>query len=148
MQIDLTLLSYSFLDQPLLIGGKAMEFYNLRKAGADVDFVVSARDHVALVKKYPDDVQDLFGDMGVCVGEFEIWNKVLLFDYEFLQEHCLAQENFCVIALDKLLFLKTLAPDEPKTRHDIQRIVEKIKAIQYGKDTQFSGNFFQRSTSG
>lgn len=143
MQISFAPLDYTFRDKPLLIGGKAMEFYNLRQAGADIDFVISARDHAALVAKYPDHVKDLFGDIGVCVGEFEIWNNIRLFDYNFLREHSIEQENYLVIALDKLLFLKTLAMQEPKYLRDVELIVAKINAIQYGKDTQFDANFFK-----
>ncbi len=62
MKIDLRNLQYAFADKPLLIGGKAMEFYGLRKAGADVDFVVSLRDHDGLRRLHPDNVKDLHGD--------------------------------------------------------------------------------------
>lgn len=142
MEISLQSLAYTFLDKPLLIGGKAMEFYNLRQAGADIDFVISARDHAALVTKYPDHLKDLYGDIGVIVGEFEIWNTILLFDYTFLGEHSIEQPTFCVLALDKLLFLKSLAMRDPKNAPDIELIVAKINAIQYGKDTRFPANYF------
>lgn len=145
MNLNLQSLAYTFLDPPLLVGGKAMEYYNLRKSGADIDLVISARDHAALVNQYPDHLKDLFGDIGVCVGEFEIWNTIMLFDYNFLGEHSLEQSEFRVIALDKLLFLKTLAVHDPKNANDVQLIIEKINKIQYGKDTQFSENYFQRS---
>lgn len=42
-----------------------MEYYGLRKAGADVDLVISCQDHKRLVEKYPDHVKDLYGDIGV-----------------------------------------------------------------------------------
>ena len=145
MNLNLQSLNYTFLDPPLLIGGSAMEFYNLRKAGADIDLVISARDHAALVAKYPEHLKDLFGDIGVCVGEFEIWNTIMLFDYNFLSEHSLTQSDVRVIALDKLLFLKTLAMQDPKNANDVQLIVNKINAIQYGKDSQFPATHFQRS---
>ena len=41
MKISLELLDYKFRYKPLLIGGGAMEYYGLRKAGADIDLVVS-----------------------------------------------------------------------------------------------------------
>lgn len=142
MEFSLELLDYTFLDKPLLIGGKAMEFYNLRRAGADIDFVVSTRDHAALVAKFPNNIKALFGDIGVCVGEFEIWNNILLLDYGFLAEHSIELDTIRVIAPDKLLLLKALAMEEPKYLRDVQLIVEKFKAIQYGKDEQFGADYF------
>ena len=49
MQIDWIQLNYKFRYKPLLIGGKAMEYYGLRKAGDDVDLVVHPDDHAAPV---------------------------------------------------------------------------------------------------
>ncbi len=72
MNIDLSRLNFEFSDKPLLIGGKAMEYYGIRKAGADIDFVISERDHERLKKEYPDHVKDLWGDIGICEFEFEI----------------------------------------------------------------------------
>ena len=40
MTIELNKLNYQFQYKPLLIGGKAMEYYGLRKAGADIDLVI------------------------------------------------------------------------------------------------------------
>ena len=44
-------LGYEFRSRPLLIGGKAMEYYGLRKAGDDIDFVLAAEDHRELVRR-------------------------------------------------------------------------------------------------
>ena len=69
---DLTRLNFTFTTPSLLIGGKAMEYYNLRLSGADVDFVITAEDYDHLARQYPDYLKDLGGDLGVCVFEFEI----------------------------------------------------------------------------
>ena len=45
MDIDLGNLNYNFKKKQLLVGGKAMEFYGLRKAGEDIDFIVSKEDY-------------------------------------------------------------------------------------------------------
>ena len=107
--IDLTKLGYSFQHKPLLIGGKAMEYYGLRKAGDDIDFVVSADDHEELLRLFPDNVKDLHGDIGVCVNDFEIWNQICLFGYPFLKEGCIQVGDICVAHLHRLLFLKALS---------------------------------------
>ena len=44
MDILLEKLDYQFQNKPLLIGGKAMEYYGLRRAGADIDLVISESD--------------------------------------------------------------------------------------------------------
>ncbi len=56
MNIGLEKLNYKFKYKPLLIGGKAMENYGLRKAGADIDLVVHPIDHEVLVDKYPSNI--------------------------------------------------------------------------------------------
>ena len=86
MNIDLDQLQHTFVDKPLLIGGKAMEYYHLRVAGADVDLVVSVHDHDSLKRLYPDDVKDIRGDIGVCAFGSEMWNQICLFQYDFLNK--------------------------------------------------------------
>jgi hypothetical protein len=131
MKIDLARLNFTFTTPPLLIGGNAMEFYGLRPAGADVDFVISAEDYARLAQQYPDHLKDLGGDLGVCVFEFEIWKSICLFDYEFLAEGALEQEDYRVISLEKLLFLKALGMKVDKYHHDLELIVARLLQDQY-----------------
>jgi len=133
LDIDLTKVNYTFLRKPLLIGGKAMEYYELRKAGKDIDFVISTEDYEELKEKYPDPEchRDLFGDLGTMVEEFEIWKCICLFDYEFLSENAIEKEGYLIISLEKLLFLKALAMKEEKYHKDLELIVKKIFKIQY-----------------
>lgn len=121
-----------------------MEYYGLRPSGPDIDFVVTAADYHHLATLYPNQTKDLFGDWGVCVGEFELWQTILLFDYHFLAQRAIDLGDYRVIALDKLLFLKTLAIAEPKYEQDVHLLVVKIQAIQYGKDAQFGAEHFKR----
>jgi len=51
MTIDLGNLNYKFKKKPLLVGGKAMEYYGLRKAGEDIDFIVTKKDYNKLAKQ-------------------------------------------------------------------------------------------------
>ena len=37
-------LDYKFLDKPLIVGGYALQYYGIRKAGHDIDMMVSLRD--------------------------------------------------------------------------------------------------------
>lgn len=134
-EFDLNELNYQFQTKPLLIGGMAMEYYGLRQAGADIDFVITESDYLELAKLYPDNTRELFGDKGVCIGSYELWTTICLFDYDFLTVGMIEKEAFCVITLEKLLFLKALASKEPKYQADLALIVEKILNIQYGKDS-------------
>ncbi len=131
LHIDLGRLGHRFLSKPLLIGGKAMEYYGLRKAGNDIDFVVAEEDHRALVQRHPGKVKDIHGDIGVCVDGFELWNRICLFDYGFLKEGCVESGDICIAHLHKLLFLKALAMGLPKYRQDLELIVQEILNRQY-----------------
>ncbi len=131
MDIRLDILDYKFKYKPLLIGGKAMEYYELRKAGADIDLVVHSEDHAKLVKKYPEHIKDLYGDIGVCEFGFEIWNQICTFDYKYLKENAIEEEAYLVISLEKLLFLKALAMEIPKYHKDLELIVELVLKKAY-----------------
>jgi hypothetical protein len=82
--IPLHLLDYRFTTPPLLIGGMAMEYYGLRVSGADIDFVATRADYAGLAALHPDQLKDLHGDLGVCVGPFEVWTSICRFDYDAL----------------------------------------------------------------
>jgi hypothetical protein len=124
-------LGYRFTSKPLLIGGKAMEYYGLRKAGEDIDFVVSAEDHRELLRRFPDNVRDIHGDIGVCVDGLEMWNRICLFEYDFLTEGCVQEGDICIAHLHKLLFLKALAMGQQKYHRDLELIVHEILKRQY-----------------
>lgn len=120
-----------------------MEYYGLRKAGADIDFVISAADYEGLAKLYPENKKDLFGDLGIAVHEFELWKCIVLFEYDFLSKGALEDGDIKIISLEKLLFMKALAISEAKYEQDVRLIVEKIHNIQYGKDGTFDKKYFQ-----
>lgn len=143
VSIELEKLKFLFQVKPLLIGGKAMEHYSLRMAGADIDFVVGTEDYDRLIQLYPDNQKEIFGDLGVCIYNFELWKSILLFEYEFLALGAMEEENYKIISLDKLLFLKTLAISESKYEKDVRLIVEKIHNIQYDKDAIYDKSYFQ-----
>lgn len=126
MNIELEKLDYKFKYKPLLIGGKAMEYYGLRKAGADVDLVVHLTDHKVLVDKFPSNIKDLYGDIGVCEFGFEIWNQICTFDYQYLKVNAIEEDDYLVISLERLLFLKALAMEIPKYHKDLELVVKKV----------------------
>lgn len=131
MKVDLEMLNYKFKHKPLLIGGMAMEYYGLRKAGADVDLVIHSDDHKQLLEQYPDNVKDLWGDIGICEFGFEIWNTICTFDYDYLKTDAIEEEKYLVISLEKLLFLKALAMEIPKYHKDLELVVKKVLEEAY-----------------
>ena len=131
MDIPLEKLAYRFQDKPLLIGGNAMEYYGLRKAGADIDLVISLRDHTNLKQQYPHHIKDLYGDIGICEFEFEIWNQICRYDYEELKVGAIEESTMLIISLERLLFLKTLAIKEQKYYQDVLLLVDEILRRKY-----------------
>lgn len=134
MKIDLAKLKFNFHHKPLLIGGKAMEYYDLRKAGSDIDFVIAADDHKRLVAQYPDHIKDLYGDIGVIEYEFEIWNTICTFDYENLKAGAIEEDEYLAISIEKLLMLKAIAiKAHEKYQRDVELIGDYIRDKAYGK---------------
>ena len=133
MNINLTKLNYKFNKKPLLVGGKAMEYYGLRNAGEDIDLVVVEEDLIGLIMLYPNRVKDLWGDLGVCPYEFEIWKTICFFDYDFYREDSIEKENYLIISLEKLIFMKALAYKKDKYFEDFKMIVKDILDRQGGK---------------
>lgn len=134
MKIDLPPLNYKFRYKPLVIGGVAMEYYDLRKSGLDIDLVIAEEDHKKLKEKYPDHIKDLYGDIGICEFNFEIWNQICTFDYDYLKENAIEEENFLVVSLEKLLFLKALAMEIPKYHRDLELVVGLVLKNAYEKE--------------
>jgi len=126
MDIPLEKLHYSFKQKPLLVGGMAMEYYGLRKSGRDIDFIVPEDDLVALIKLYPDKVKDLWGDLGVCPYEFEIWKTIHCLNYSELKIGAVEKEKILIVSLEKLLLMKTFAFKKEKYLKDVQLIVENM----------------------
>ncbi|SHG19722.1 hypothetical protein [Dysgonomonas macrotermitis] len=126
MEINWQVLGYSFIHKPLIIGGKAMEYYGLRKAGLDIDLVIHNDDHKILKEKYPNNIKNLYGDIGICEYGLEMWNQICTFDYSYLKENAIEKEKYLVISLEKILFLKALAMEIPKCHKDLEMIVELI----------------------
>jgi hypothetical protein len=131
--MNLKILGYDFIRKPLIVGGKAMEYYGLRKAGLDIDLVVSNEDHENLKNKFPNNIKDLYGDIGICEYGFEIWNQICTFDYEYLKLNAIDEKEYKIISLEKLLFLKALAMKIPKYHKDLEMIVKLVLDKAYGK---------------
>ena len=129
---------HKFKDKPILIGGRAMEFYGLRKSH-DYDFIISKRDGQALLKKY-----EPFDFPPVTPGfkfeksknkEFDFFTSMYHFDYDFFRKNAIKHKNFYVISKPDLIFLKSMTAYDPeagpkrvitKSLKDIQLLVKSL----------------------
>jgi len=133
MEINLGQLGVSFSRKPLLIGGKAMEYYGLRKAGADIDFVVTDDDYRALAQRYPDNLKEIWEDKGVCVYGFEIWRSIFAVDYDVLSWNAVEEHDFLVVSFDMLLVMRALAVREPKYFADWKLMLQRIRELRQAR---------------
>lgn len=129
--MDLSKLNYKFHKKPLLVGGKAKEYYGIRKSGGDIDLIITKKDYDEMSKQYPENLKDLWGDLGICVYNFEMWKTICQFDYEFLSEGSINKDNYKIISLEKLLFLTALGMKKEKYHKDLELIVKKVFEIKY-----------------
>jgi hypothetical protein len=130
MDIPLEKLAYAFDEKPVVVGGKAMEYYGLRKSGDDIDLVASQGDIANLIKLYPSRLKDLSGDLGVCPFEFEIWRTINYFDYSHYRENSVEQDQYRIVSLEKLLVMKAMAIEKEKYFRDIKLITTHITTSQ------------------
>jgi len=71
-------------------------------------------------------VKDLWGDLGVCPHEFEIWRTICLFDYDYYRKDAIEKANYLIISIENLLFMRALAYKKEKYFNDFKLIVEHI----------------------
>lgn len=127
--ISLSNLSFQFSSKPLLIGGKAMEYYQIREANNDIDFVITEEDYEMLCYKYPHNIKEIYDDFGVCKGKFEFWKSICLFGYEFLSEGAIEKKDFLIISFDRLMFLKILLIEQEKSLKDLYLMRDRMAEI-------------------
>lgn len=111
-----------FTEKPILIGGMAMEYYGLRKAGDDIDLVIPGQDYEALARSHPEKRKDIYGDLGVVLGKFEIWRSITLLDYSFFKSGAVEEACCFIISLDRLLLTRVCAMHLEKYRKDLELI--------------------------
>ena len=114
----------SFIEKPILIGGMAMEYYEMRKAGADIDLIITDDDYQALARKYPNQRKDLYGDLGMVIGKFEIWRSIAHLDYNFFKKDVIEEENILIVSIDRLLWTRVCAMEVEKYRNDLELLKE------------------------
>ena len=106
--IDLSYLDIDFSSKPLVVGGLAMEYYGLRKRGDDIDLIITNEDYQILANKYPECKINM-GDLGVKIGQYEMWRSLSRLDYEFYSEAAIEYDSYKVISFTRLFFMTAAA---------------------------------------
>ena len=117
-------LSFTFEKPPIVIGGMAMEYYGMRKSGADIDLVICDTDYQKLAQMHPEKRKDIYGDFGVVIESFEIWRSIALLDYDFFNRDAIDFGDIKMISIDRLLFSRVSAIDVQKYLDDLKMIKE------------------------
>jgi hypothetical protein len=128
-----THLDHTFLLKPLLITGKAMEYYQLRH-GDDYDFLVPAPEFERLREAFPaGQFTNVRGEQGVRIGTYEFFVNLFGFSYSELETKAVNERDYQVIHLEFLLFLKTLTfiyePENQKARQDMLLLMGKLGVL-------------------
>lgn len=114
----------SFIKKPIIIGGMAMEYYGMRKAGRDIDLIISQDDYQVLSEKYPDNKKDLYGDLGLIINRFEIWRSIALIDYDFFLKDAIDEGTVLIVSIDRLLWMRVCAMEVEKYKKDLDLMKE------------------------
>jgi hypothetical protein len=120
----LPIVGHIFTVPPIVIGGMAMEYYGIRKSGADIDILICDEDYQILAAENPDKRKDIYGDLGVMIEPFEIWRSIALLDYVFFSDDAVDFGEIKIVSLDRLLFSRVSAMEVEKYLNDLNLIKE------------------------
>lgn len=120
----LTVMDHPFEKPPIIIGGMAMEYYGMRKSGADIDLVICDADYQHLAQMYPEKRKDIYGDFGVVLEPFEVWRSIALMDYDFFIKEAIDFGDIKMISIERLLFSRVSAMEVKKYHDDLIMIIE------------------------
>ena len=145
----------AFTKKPIIIGGKAMEFYGMRM-GADIDLVICDADYQKIAAMYPDKRKDIWGDLGIAIDEIELWRSIHLFDYEFFLKDAIEASSMLVISLDRLLFTRSIVIDchseVEKRKEDFKKVVQyyhdNLKNQEFHNNAKQHFDLYKKSPNG
>ena len=136
---------YQFQDKPILLGGGAMEYYDLRKTGHDLDIMISQRDKIEIQKlgyelnlfggKTEKEVDATFTN--IANTHIDLVITLNQYDYSFFLDRATlfsGRQDLLVISLEDLLMTKVFAQKyDTRTKHqkDIDLIILGIEKQQY-----------------
>ena len=138
-------LNYTFIHKPILIGGMALEYYNIRKSGHDIDFIISQEDKKNLIGlgyklnlfggKTEYDVDSTFTNINKLNIDLAV--SMNQYKYDFFisnSKECKENSDILVCSLEDLLLLKVIANEyskEKKHKKDVKLILKAIERQNY-----------------
>lgn len=139
--------NYKFSKTPILVGGLALEYYNIRKSGHDADFMICDEDWQILKKIHPEKINLFGGDKESDVDAtinlkkecVDLIKTLYQFNYNYFINNCIEHNldennNIQIMSIRDLLFVKTLAADynnDKKSQIDKKLIMNFIVNIKY-----------------
>ena len=138
----LSLTKYKFEKKPLVVGGLAMEYYGIRKTGHDYDYMVSKKDWKQLKKIHPKKI-NLFGGktekevdatINLKKEKVDLISTLYQHNYNDLAKGAINKDNYKIISLEKLLYIKTIDAvfkNTSKSKRDQKLIIEDIIKKKY-----------------
>ena len=128
----LKFLNYKFQDKPLIVGGYALQYYGIRKAGHDIDMMVSLRDWKKLTKLHPNNINHHGGnDSTINIrGEYDIdlIKTLYHYDYKFLSQNSKELNNCKIISIENQFLVKALPALQKKNSKSVK---DSKKIIDY-----------------
>jgi hypothetical protein len=134
-----------FSVKPILIGGMAMEYYGMRKSGADIDLIITDEDYKNLAMQYPEKKKDLFGDLGLVIDNFEIWRSIAHLDYNFYKKEAMEEDEVFIISIDRLLWSRVCAMEVEKYRNDLMLMKEYYYKIYTNQEFHEEARLHEKS---
>lgn len=134
-----------FSVKPILIGGMAMEYYGMRKSGADIDLIIADDDYKKLAMQYPEKKKDLFGDLGLVIDNFEIWRSIAHLDYNFYKKEAMEEDEVFIISIDRLLWSRVCAMEVEKYRNDLMLMKEYYYKIYTNQEFHEEARLHEKS---
>jgi len=120
--------NYKFKYSPILVGGKAMEYYNLRKTGHDIDYIVHKYDYNKISKIQEPNPYMPTQTPGITYrdGKLDIdyFLNLYQYDYNYLKKNAIKHNNILIISKDDLILVKSMTAFD-KTNKRIGKITVK-----------------------
>ena len=135
-------IKYNFKKKPLIVGGYALQYYDIRKAGHDIDMIVSPNDWKELKKLYPKKI-NLFGgktekDIDATINlkkeKIDLISTLYQHNYNDLVKGAINKDKYKILSLEKLLYIKTIDAvfkNTKKSKKDQNLIVHDIVKKKY-----------------
>lgn len=145
----LKLLNYTFVNTPMLIGGLALNYHNIREIGNDLDIIVSKYDWNNLKKLYPEclnlfggkDESDVDATLNITLSngvKLDIIHSLWQYNYiDFLKDSKIIIINkmyYLLPSLYSLLLTKSfpgILENHEKSLTDTKLILQKLVKDKY-----------------